>query len=65
MKIWEKSPDFWKSYKGVYVENVLLPWDEEARNYLHISEKVMDVDSKVVLIMSKGLFFSWKYQQSR
>ena len=29
-----------------------------ARNCLHISEKLMEVDSKVVLIMSNGLFFN-------
>ena len=56
-----KSADFWKSYKGIYDEKVLLPLAEEARNYLHISEKVMKVDLKVVLIMSNGLFFNWKY----
>ena len=26
--------------------------------------KAMEVDSKVVLIMSNGLFFNWKYEQS-
>ena len=53
--------DFWKSYKGLYVEKVLLPQAEESRNYLHISEKVMNEDSKVVLIMSNVLFFNWRY----
>ena len=57
LKVWEKSADFWKGYKGLYVEKVLLPWAEEAKNYLHISKKVMEVDSKVVLIMSNGLVF--------
>ena len=48
MKIWEKSLDFWKSYKGFYVAKVLLPLAEEARNYLQISEKVMEVDPKLL-----------------
>ena len=28
---WEKSTDFWKSYKGLYVEKLLLLLAEEAQ----------------------------------
>ena len=38
---------------------IAVSW--EARDYLHTSEKVKEVDSKVTLIMSNRLFFNWKY----
>ena len=38
--------------------------NEEATYYLHISKMVMKADSKVVLVMSNGLFFIWKYYWS-
>ena len=37
-----------------------MPYAEEARNYLNINEKVIKVDSKVILIISDGLLFNWK-----
>ena len=44
--------------KGSYVEKLLLLSAVEARNYFHMSEKVMKMHLKVVSIMTNGLFFN-------
>ena len=52
-EIWEKSTDICKSYQGLYVDKLLLLWAEETRN---VNEEVMSIHSKLVLIISNGLF---------
>ena len=55
-EIWEKTTDICKSYQGLYVDKLLLLWAEETRNCLHVNEEVMSIHSKLVLIISDGLF---------
>ena len=68
LKKWMNSTDFWKSYKGFYVEKsaIAVSWDGGggARDFLYSSNKLIKMHTKVVLIMSNWLFFNWKYYWS-
>ena len=57
---WKLSERNLQTYRGLYVEKLLLLNTVEVLNHIHVHEKAYEHVFKVVLIMNMGLVFSWE-----